>query len=409
MTQEVGIRLYRARWGVLGAFMLVVIVNQLSWITFAAITSQAAAYYGVSELEIGLLSLSFMLVYLIVSIPASWAIDTYGFRRAVGLGAVLTAVFGMARGLVGPSYTLVLLAQLGIAVGQPFILNAVTKVAGRWFGPEERATASGLGTLAIFVGVLLGVALTPVLTASFGIASMLLIYGVAAIVVAVVFFAVAGERPPTPPGPPGEDIRALVFDGMRQMLRRPDFLRLLAVFFIGLGVFNSVTTWIEDILRPRGFSPLQAGMIGGVMVAAGIVGALVLPALSDRRRRRTPYLVVGMAGACLGLAGLTFAPGFAGVMVASLVLGFFLLGAAPVGFQYGAEATLPAPEATSNGLLLMMGQISGIAFILAMDAFRAPETGSMTPSLVVLTVLMGVSFVLCLGLKEAAPVLPAKG
>ena len=112
-------------------------------------------------------------------------------------------------------------------------------------------------------------------------------------------------------------------------------------------------------------------MIGGVMVAAGIIGALVLPALSDRRRRRTPYLVVGMAGACLGLAGLTFAPGFAGVMVASLVLGFFLLGAAPVGFQYGAEATLPAPEATSNGLLLMMGQFSGIVFILAMDAFRS--------------------------------------
>ncbi len=44
-----------------------------------------------------------------------------------------------------------------------------------------------------------------------------------------------------------------------------------------------------------------------------------------------------------------------------------------------------------------------------MDAFRAPETGSMTPSLVVLTVLMGVSFVLCLGLKDTAPVLPAKG
>jgi hypothetical protein len=110
-----------------------------------------------------------------------------------------------------------------------------------------------------------------------------------------------------------------------------------------------------------------------------------------------------MAGACLGMAGLTFAPGFAGVMVASLVLGFFLLGAAPVGFQYGAEATLPAPEATSNGMLLMMGQISGIAFILAMDAFRTPGTGSMTPSLVVLTVLMAISILLCLRLKDTAP------
>ena len=49
----------------------------------------------------------------------------------------------------------------------------------------------------------------------------------------------------------------------------------------------------------------------------------------------------------------------------------------------------------------MIGQISGIVFILAMDAFRSSETGSMTPSLVVLTVLMGVSFALCLRLKTA--------
>jgi hypothetical protein len=39
-----------------------------------------------------------------------------------------------------------------------------------------------------------------------------------------------------------------------------------------------------------------------------------------------------------------------------------------------------------------MGQISGIAFILAMDSFKLPATGSMTPSLVALLVLMGLAF-----------------
>jgi hypothetical protein len=77
------------------------------------------------------------------------------------------------------------------------------------------------------------------------------------------------------------------------------------------------------------------------------------------------------------------------------------LSAGPIGFQYGAEITYPAPEGTSNGLLLLMGQISGIIFILGMDAFKAPITGSMTMPLLVLIGLMIVCSILGVRLKEA--------
>ena len=170
---ELRFRVYGYRWVVLLAFMLAVVANQVLWITFAPITGTAAAYYGVSDLSIGLLSMIFMLVYLVVSIPASWVIDTYGFRVAVAIGAGLTGIFGLMRGLVASDYTLVLVAQLGIAIGQPFILNAVTKVAARWFPVGERATASGFGSLAMYVGILLGMVLTPFLTLRVGIGSML--------------------------------------------------------------------------------------------------------------------------------------------------------------------------------------------------------------------------------------------
>ncbi len=101
--EETGFKVYGYRWVVLLAFMGVVAINQLLWITFAAITGNAAAYYGVSDLSIGVLSLSFMMVYIMVSIPASWMIDTYGMRVAVGLGVVLTGAFGLLRGFAGPN------------------------------------------------------------------------------------------------------------------------------------------------------------------------------------------------------------------------------------------------------------------------------------------------------------------
>jgi sugar phosphate permease len=403
--EETEFKIYGYRWVVLLVFMFVVAVNQLMWITFAPITIRAADFYGVSDLSIGLLSMSFMIVYIVVSIPASWAIDTWGIRTAVGIGAVLTGVFGLLRGILAANYSFVLLAQIGIAIGQPFILNAVTSVAARWFPVRDRATASGLGSLAMYLGIVVALALTPYLTLQSGLPGMLLAYGIVSIVAAVAFFAFVRERPPTPPCPPDQEARSLVFDGLRDSLRRRDFVLLLVVFFVGLGVFNSVTTWIEDILRPRGFSIIQAGNIGGLMIVGGIIGALILPILSDRSRRRTPYLVLAIIGATLGLAGITFGTTYMLLLISAFIFGFFLLSAGPIGFQYGAEVTHPTPEGTSNGLLLLMGQISGILFIFGMDSFKSPLTGSMTMPLVVLIGLMLLSLLFCTRLKDTANLL----
>ncbi len=406
--EQSSFKVYGYRWVMLVVFMFVVAMNQLLWITFASITGDAAKFYRVDDFSISLLSLVFMIVYIVVSIPASWMIDTYGIRVAVGIGAALTGVFALMRGIFASDYTLVLIAQIGIAIGQPFIQNAVTTVAARWFPIQERATAAGLGSLSMYLGILVGLALTPYLFLQSGMAGMLMVYGVISAAAVVVFFAFARERPPTPPCPPDQAARSLVFDGFKQILRQKNFILLLVVFFVGLGVFNAVTTWIEVIVRPRGFTITQAGDAGGAMIIGGIVGALVVPALSDRYRRRTPFLVYALLGATLGLIGVTYAPEYWLLLASSFVLGFFLLSAGPIGYQYGAEATYPAPEGTSNGLLMLVGQISGILFILAMDALKAPDTGSMTLPLLALIALMFVGVLLCTQLREAKALLAEK-
>ena len=138
------------------------------------------------------------------------------------------------------------------------------------------------------------------------------------------------------------------------------------------------------------------------MIFGGILGAVILPLLSDKVHKRVPFVVIAVVGATVGLAGITYVTGYALLLVFSFIFGFFLLSAGPIGFQYEAEITYPAPEGTSNGLLLLMGQISGIVFILGMDAFKSPDTGSMAMPLLVLVGLMVVCLVLGTQLKEAA-------
>lgn len=264
-------RVYGYRWLLLAAFMLAVFMNQALWITFAPITSVAAQAYATSDLMIALLSLCFMAVYIVLVLPAAWLIDTWGLRWSVTVGAALSGVFALTRGIFASNFTLVLISQIGIAVGQPLILGAMTKLAARWFRPEERATATGLGTLAIYLGVLASLIVTPALVDRFGLHGMLLDCGAAGVVAAVIFALLGRERPRTPASAESDD-RTRMFDGLKSMMRNPDFLRLLAIFFVGLGMFNGISTWIEDIVKPRGFTTGQPAWPAASCWAVGSLG-----------------------------------------------------------------------------------------------------------------------------------------
>ncbi len=384
--------LYGYRWVVLAVFMFINLTIQTLWITYAPITGPAATYYGVSDLQIGLLSMMFMIAFIPLSIPVSWVIDTYGFRLAVSIGAVMMGIFGVVRGLAGTNYNLVLWSTIGIAIAQPFLLNAWTTIPAKWFALGERATTVGLITLANLIGTALGMVLTPILLETMSIAKVQLIYGSVAAVAAVLFVVLSRETPPTPPGPAGSEVRALMLDGLIHALKVRPFWFDLAISFIGLGIFNGITTWIEAMIRPRGFSPTDAGTLGALMIVGGVIGAVVIPALSDKQRMRQRYLYVAFIGAIPGMIGLTFATSTGWLFTSAFVMGFFLVSAMPVAMQYAAEITHPTPEGTSNGLMQLTGQ-GAVVFVYIMEALKTPD-GSFTPALLLAIGLSIVSVLL---------------
>src|SRR5512136_2606180 len=94
-------KVYAYRWVVLAVFMGINLTIQMLWISYAPVTGPAANFYGVTDLQIGMLAMSFMIAFIPLSIPVSWAIDTYGFHKAVGFGAIIMGIFGITRGLAG--------------------------------------------------------------------------------------------------------------------------------------------------------------------------------------------------------------------------------------------------------------------------------------------------------------------
>ncbi len=394
-------RVYAYRWVVLAVFMFINLTIQILWISYAPVLIPAAKFYRATDTQIGLLAItSWLIAYLVLSLPVSWAIDTYGFHLTVGLGAILMAVFGILRGFV-VDYTQVFWCTVGIAIAQPFLLNAWTKFAAHWFGVEDRATAVGLVTLASLLGVAVGEAVPPILFQSgMSIQSQQLVFGIVTACSSVLFLLLARDKPATPPCPPGQEVRSLMFDGLKHAVTIRDFWLLLFVAFIVLAIFNGVSTLVEDIVAPRGFAATDAGTLGALIVIGSILGAVVLSYFSDRQRKRRRYLLLGVLLAVPGLLGVAYASSVWLLMISGFWLGFFLMGISPIGFQYGAEIAHPTPEGTSNGLIQLFGQASAV-FVYVMVALKS-VSGTFTTSLLLAVGLLVVSLIVIMQMKDPA-------
>jgi MFS family permease len=170
------------------------------------------------------------------------------------------------------------------------------------------------------------------------------------------------------------------------------------VVFVGMGVFNGVTTWVEQIVHPRGFSEADAGLIGGLMLLGGLLGAVILSALSDRGGRRVRYLVLCLGLSVPGLLGVALVSTTWLLLLAAFALGFFLVPALPIGMQYAAEVTYPTPEGTSNGLVQLFGQVA-VVYVYFMAALRLAD-GSFIVSLLLSAVLLLAAAVAVSRLRE---------
>ena len=157
------------RWVILFSIVPIIISTEMMWLSLSPISSMAESFYHVDEFSITLFTMSYMIMFVVFCIPASWVIDRYGYRASLIIGAVLTAVFGLTRAVFADHFTVVIVSQFLIAAGQPFLLNISTKVPANWFPLSERATAAGILTMAQYLGFALPMVIAPVMAESAGV------------------------------------------------------------------------------------------------------------------------------------------------------------------------------------------------------------------------------------------------
>ena len=382
------------KWVVLTTFTAVAGVSQLLWLNFAPLITQLMDKYNKDELTVSLLILVFPLLYVLLSIPSGAMIDKRGYKFTVGFGSILMAVFSVLR-IFDSNFYILLIAQTGIAIGQPFVVNGISKLVADWFPKEENGLATGLGTVGMFIGMALGMGLTPILVEGHDIRQAMIVFAVISVVSALAFLIFAKENNKNVTSS-GERNAIKEF---RALLKQKDLVLLFIICFLALGYFNGLTSWIEPMLGNNGFDAEQAGLAGAMLILGGIVGAIVIPALSDKFKNRKLFLI----GSCLIGLVITYPfcmhTDYNSVLIMGAILGFFFLPGYALLLTMSEELAGIERAGAATGMLMLFGNAGGTIVIVAMQLVKGDST-SWLNAIYLMLALLFLSLVIALFVKE---------
>jgi predicted MFS family arabinose efflux permease len=340
-------------WSVIVAYALVAAATQMLWLTYAAITTDTARRYGVSETAVGWLSEIFPLLYVALAIPAGMLLDRW-FRPALAAGAALVAAGGLIR-LGGLTFGWALAGQVAVALAQPVVLSAVGKLAAVYVAVPQRPTAIAIGSAGSFVGMLAALLLGPTLGAHGHLERLLALE--AGLAAAAAVFLAARLRA-TPP----RQAAATVVGGLgavRALWALPAMRTLCGLVFLGFGVFVALATWLQTLLHPDGVSDTTAGALLVAMILAGVVGCAALPPVVARRAAERVYLATAVAVSALGCAALGVLAATGPRAAALVVMGLVLLPALPIVLA-AAEALAGSAAGAAGAIVWMAGNAGGL-------------------------------------------------
>ena len=143
-------------------------------------------------------------------------------------------------------------------------------------------------------------------------------------------------------------------------------------FYVGL--FNSISSLINQILQPYSFTEDEAGIGGALLIVVGLVTSAVTSPIIDRTKSYLIAIKICVPIIAICYLAFTWAPQTRTIVAPYVILS--ILGASsfslvPIVLEYLIEITHPvAPEVTST-ICWTGGQLLGGIFIIVSDALRA--------------------------------------
>jgi MFS family permease len=288
----------RAWWAV-AVFCLAAVLSYTDRQILSLLVAPLRAELHISDTQISLLQgLAFALIYSVSGLPLGRLADIWPRRAVIVAGVSTWTLATVACGLAQSFHTL-FLARIFVGIGEAALAPAAMSMITDLFPPQRRGTAIGVFLMGMMVGsgVALGVGGSLLEAAEAGLFRHLPVLGeaapwratmllLAAPGVFICLLLLTVKEPKRRGGEDGSAARSLNAGQALYALferRRVVGPLLLAMAALSAGDF-ALLNWTPALLsRNYHLHPGQIGvLVGGVAIAAGVVGTLIGGALSDR-------------------------------------------------------------------------------------------------------------------------------
>jgi MFS transporter, CP family, cyanate transporter len=359
------------RWlAVVTALVLVGLAFRTQALIIGPLVGQVQAELGMSHGVAGLLGTIPVLCMGLLAPFGPVLAASIGPKLGVAACVALVAVFGVARGLL-PDTVTVLLATIGIGIGMALV-GPILPMIVRARLPHHPAAGTGAYVIGFVIGGTITAAVAvPLANALGGWRGAFAVVAGAAVasLVAWLWLMPRDEghvrMPPSRPKLPW---------------RRPAAWLLGAIFGSQSVLFYGCITWLASVYRERGWPEADAGGLIALLTGIGLVSTLAVPLVADRLGTRRSQLglaaLMSVAGALVVALTPGEQPGSPVTLAAIALLG---LG---IGAYFPLALTLPvdvagdsADAASISAFMLLIGYALAAASPVILGIVR-DATGS---------------------------------
>lgn len=394
-TKEVNVpkKLNKTRWTFVILLLIGAIVNYLDRANLSVANTTIAAEFGLSSTKMGVLLSAFLWPYAIANLPSGWLVDKFGpkkmFSWACGLWSTATIICSFAS-----TYSIFYIMRVFLGIAESPFFTAGLKVNQRWFSNEER----GVPVAVINTGSQIANAVAPpiltVLMLTLGWRGMFVVIGILGFIVLLAWLKL--YRDPT-----SEETLAIkgALEAAAEQRKAQtsekqaswgELFKFKNTWFMIIGNFGIMftiwvyLTWLPAYLvKARGFSLKQMGMVASIPFVCGIIGVLVGGFLSDYLIRKGMQAVTARKFPIVGgaiLAAMSVAPlpyiHSTVVSVVLLSIGYFA-SQLPSGVIWTLAADVaPSNQVASLGAIQNFGGFLGAAMAPIVAGIIIDKTGN---------------------------------
>jgi FLVCR family MFS transporter 7 len=181
------------------------------------------------------------------------------------------------------------------------------------------------------------------------------------------------SKPPTPASNSANLEKLNITASLNLLKKNKAFALVLVAFGVYTGFFNAVSSLINQIFEPYGFTETNAGIAGAILIFVGLGASAVVSPSVDRTKRYLLTIQLLVPLIAIGYVLLIFMPEtrtVAGPFITCALLGAASFSLLPCALEYLVEITYPASPEVSSTICWTGGQLLGAIFILLMDALK---------------------------------------